>query len=76
MPRVGDHCRVDYRHATPLLLATLLSAQVFGASETLPVPAKGIYLGIRADPNLAANQKAPSNYAKVPRPTVLNLHYL
>jgi uncharacterized protein (TIGR03437 family) len=45
---------------------------VFGASGALPVPAYGIYLGIRADPSLAANQEGAIEIREGPAPNGIN----
>ncbi len=47
-----------YRFPQVLFILTLLNVPVLSAGGPLQIPANGVYLGIRANPTLGANQEA------------------
>src|SRR5580658_7195314 len=57
----------------PLLaVAALLAGQAARASNALPVPSSGVYLGIQADPSLASNQELATEILEGPAPNGIN----
>ncbi len=62
-----------HHHGSKLVLAmALLAGQPVRAAGALSVPAAGVYLGIRADPNLAQNQEAAIEIREGPAPNGIN----